>query len=152
MAAVRDAATGEIGSAATAAGARRGAELAGDFFDGDKSGGLFAQPATDPAARSALLAAVDTHLPPEDAAAAEGATPDGRLTEDEVGAALRTMPADTSPGLDGLPYDFYTTFWSDVAGPLVAAVNEAFLSPSATPCLDGEFTMGVITLVPTVWA
>jgi hypothetical protein len=84
MATVRDAATGETASAATAAGARCGAELAGDFFDGDKSGGLFALPATDPAARSALLAAVDTRLPPEDPAAAEGATPDGRLTEDEA--------------------------------------------------------------------
>ena len=75
-----------------------------------------------------------------------GTEPDGRLTEEEVGAALRTMPTDTSPGLDGLPYEFYTAFWPDIAGPLVAAINEAFLSASETPRLDGEFTMGLITL------
>jgi hypothetical protein len=34
-----------------------------------------------------------------------------------------------------------------VADPLLAAVNEAFLSPASAPSLDGEFTMGLITLI-----
>ena len=147
MATVRDPATGETASAATVAGARRGADLAADFFDGDKPGGLFAPPRTDRAARSAVLSAIDKRLAPGAAAAVDGPSADGSITVAEVGTVLRTVPVGTSPGLDGLPYEFYAALWPDVAGPPLAAVHEAFAAPTSTPRLDGEFTIGLITLI-----
>ncbi|KAI8462326.1 MAG: hypothetical protein J3K34DRAFT_476287 [Monoraphidium minutum] len=57
MHAVRAAASAAVVSASTVEGARRGAEIVADCFDGDNPGGLFAPPATDPDARAAMLAA-----------------------------------------------------------------------------------------------
>ena len=48
---------------------------------------------------------------------------EGRLVPDEVRATLLGMARNKSPGSDGLPIEFYLTFW-DMLGPdLVDAFN-----------------------------
>jgi hypothetical protein len=49
--------------------------------------------------------------------------------------------------MDGLPYEFYFTFWEDLSTLLTAAVNEDFLSSATAPEYDWRFTVGIITLL-----
>ena len=39
----------------------------------------------------------------------------GELRKDECLEALKSMVADKSPGVDGLPCEFYKVFWEDIA-------------------------------------
>ena len=68
---------------------------------------------------------------------------DGPLTEDELLAAVRGMARNKAPGLDGLPLEFYISFWSLLAPDLLSVLN---LSSK-----DGHFPIslrsGVITLL-----
>ena len=58
--------------------------------------------------------------------AEQSALCEGRLVLDEVHAALLGMARNKSPGSDGLPMEFYLTFW-DVLGPdLVDVFNASF--------------------------
>ena len=77
----------------------------------------------------------------------EGPNADGSLTAKELQTALRTMQRGKSPGMDGLPYEFYLTFWADLAEPLTDAVNEQFLGTSPSPCYDWRFTVGIVSLI-----
>ena len=124
MAEVRDPRTGARASAAAPGGATAGAAIAARYFDGDAPAGLFAPPATDAAAQREVLAALDKTLPAGARHAAEGPERDGRMTAAELRAALQTLPRGKAPGLDGLPYEFYGTFWPDLQPLLHAAVNE----------------------------
>ena len=94
-----------------------------------------------------MLDYVDKRLSPDQAASAEGASADGALTKEELLAALKTTLKGKSPGLDGLPYEFYLTFWDAVADALAAAVNEAYTTVDAAPAYDAAFTEGIITLI-----
>ena len=94
-----------------------------------------------------MLDYVDKRLSPDQAASAEGASADGALTKEELLAALKTTLKGKSPGLDGLPYEFYLTFWDAVADALAAAVNEAYTADDAAPAYDAAFTEGIITLI-----
>ena len=94
-----------------------------------------------------MLDYVDKRLSPDQAASAEGASADGALTKEELLAALKTTLKGKSPGLDGLPYEFYLTFWDAVADALAAAVNEAYTTDDAAPAYDAAFTEGIITLI-----
>ena len=51
---------------------------------------------------------------------------EGLLTELEYLNALKDMEPDKSPGTDGLPSEFYQSFWSDVSKPLLKALNYGF--------------------------
>ena len=133
--------------AVSVAAARRGAEAVAAYFDGDRPGGLFAPAHTDPQASAALLSRVDKKLSPAAAAASDGPNPDGSLGEDELRAAMCTMHRGKSPGLDGLPYEFYHAFWDVVAGPLAKALNEAYLGPGDDPAFPQSFSWGLITLI-----
>jgi hypothetical protein len=127
----------------TAAGAARGADIIANHFDGARPGGLFAVRQTDAAAAAALLADVDRRLTPAQAAAC-----DGPITEAELRAALRSMPRGSAPGSDGLPFEFYTTFWGDnMAEALLAVMNEPFLSAAAAPRYCHSMRLGVLTLL-----
>ena len=68
---------------------------------------------------------------------------DGPLTEAEVLAAVRSMARGKAPGLDGLPLEFYLSFWHLLAPDLLSVLNFSFL--------DGHFPIssrsGVITLL-----
>lgn len=82
---------------------------------------LFTACAIDPVAQSDLLSNVTLSLTAEQSALCEG-----HLVLDEVHAALFGMARNKSPGSDGLPMEFYITFW-DVLGPdLVDVFNASF--------------------------
>ncbi|KAL9975443.1 hypothetical protein ACROYT_G012604 [Oculina patagonica] len=51
---------------------------------------------------------------------------EGLLTDAECIAALKDMGKGKSPGNDGLPSEFYKTFWSDISEPLLKALNYGF--------------------------
>ena len=51
--------------------------------------------------------------------------PDGSITIEEAAAALASLPKGKAPGSDGLPYEFYQTFWPELGEPMVAAFNYA---------------------------
>ena len=147
MSTITNTATGETLSADSLADAYAGADLAADYFDADAPEGLFKQPQTAAAAQTTMLNHIDKQLSTSDAAAAEGPSADGGITEAELLTALRSFKPGTAPGHDGIPYEFYTTFWPVVAVPLVAAVNEAYTRSPDDPSFPDEFTLGTIALI-----
>ena len=52
--------------------------------------------------------------------------PEGPLTLHELGVALRTMKNNKTPGLDGLPADFYKMFYKSIKELLLQVFNELF--------------------------
>ena len=48
---------------------------------------------------------------------------EGPLTQAECFESLKTMEAGKSPGMDGLPAEFYKVFWNDVSPFLLASLN-----------------------------
>lgn len=130
--------------------AMKGAEIIADFFDGERPQGLFAPRSTDSAAQTAMLAHIDSRLEPDVAASADGPRADGALTEEELKAAMASMQRGKSPGMDGIPYEFYRQFWDDLVEPLLAAANEPFLAADqqgTPPTYDWRFTVGAISLL-----
>ena len=81
---------------------------------------------------------MDRFLTKEEASLCEG-----DITLAECTAALKSFKRNKSPGLDGLPYEFYTKFW-DLFGPdLVATFNDSFAKVS----LSFSQRTGLITLL-----
>ena len=64
---------------------------------------------------------LERHLSPADAELCEGP-----LTLSECHAALLKMPHNKSPGVDGLPAEFYLKFWDILGDDLVNVFNECF--------------------------
>ena len=56
------------------------------------------------------------------------------------------MPRGKRPGSDGLPYEFYMTFWPVLAAPLLQVFHEAFACADH-PCLPQMMCMGLIVLL-----
>ena len=48
---------------------------------------------------------------------------EGLLTEKECLEALNDMDSEKSPGADGLPAEFYKTFWDDLSSISINALN-----------------------------
>ena len=129
------------------AGAHRAGELLADFYDGLLPSGLFHPATVDTQAQDLLLQAVDASLDADGQAACTGPTPDGSLTRDCLKAALKVAPRGKRPGCDGLPYEFYQAFWNQLAGPMLAAFNEPFLSAAAQPAMSELSRTGIIVLI-----
>ena len=110
---------------ASPAGIQQALQHAEDFFSGANPAGLFHPAQTTPAAQESLLAAVDRVLSPDQAAATLGPAGDGQLSGEEVEGVFSALPRGVSPGLDGLPYEYYITFWEDLGPLFVAMANEA---------------------------
>ena len=82
---------------------------------------LFTASPVDLTVQQALLDNLSSTIP-----AHETALCDGPLTVDEVRIALLGMATGKTPGSDGLPMEFYITFW-DVLGPdLVEVLNASY--------------------------
>jgi hypothetical protein len=51
---------------------------------------------------------------------------DEKITDAEVEHAVFQTKDNKSPGLDGIPFEFYKVFWSKLKGPYLDAINECF--------------------------
>jgi exonuclease III len=137
----------------TPAGIQAGLQHAAAFFSADSPAGLFRPVPTDPAAQAELLAAVDMVLSPAAAKATLGPAEDGSLAGEEVAAVFPALPRGVSPGMDGLPYEFYIHFWGLLEVPFMAMVNEALHAAEGVaqqpdqPILPPSMLVGLIVLI-----
>ena len=123
------------------------------MYSSDSPTGLFRPSATDTAAQDTLLQHLRRRLPASLQQQAEGPDPDGRLTEEEVRAALAASANGKAPGSDGLPYEVYKVLWDPLGPLLLAAVTAAFDhepgqdGTAAAAALPTSWLEGVITLI-----
>ena len=66
------------------------------------------------------------------------------LSASELHVALRSMDCGKAPGIDGLPIEFYKTFWSVLGGDLLSVLNDSL----AGGLLPLSCRRAVITLLP----
>ena len=81
-----------------------------------------------------LLSNVSTRLPDGDRDSCECL-----LTAEEVHTALKGMDHKKSPGSDGLPMEFYSTFWGILCQDLVEVLNSSLVSGSLPTSLRCAF-------------
>ena len=65
------------------------------------------------------------------------------LTVNELTKAVNSMKDNKAPGADGLPKEFYTTFWTEIKGPLLDMYNESLHLGKLPPSLRE----GIISLL-----
>jgi hypothetical protein len=119
-----------------------GQQILADFYAGDKSSGLFRPEPCSVPDQDLLLGALDKHLGAEARAAAD--TVGGVVgLELEVRAAAASMPRNKRPGHDGLPYEFYHTFWDEL-GPELCRVFQESLAQGALP---PSMLLGLVSLI-----
>ena len=68
---------------------------------------------------------------------------EGRITAEECQNVLKTFPTAKTPGNDGLPIEFYNTFWPLLSDTLINSFNEAFMKKEMSP----SQRQAVITLI-----
>ncbi len=68
---------------------------------------------------------------------------EGSISSDECETVLKFMSKNKSPGLDGLPTEFYQTFWKDIHNLILDSYNEAFDKNK----LSDSHRRAVITLI-----
>ena len=68
---------------------------------------------------------------------------EGLLTIEECSEALKNMKSNKSPGSDGLPKEFYVTFWDNIKHMVIDSLNESFQKGTMTP----SQRKGIITLM-----
>ena len=68
---------------------------------------------------------------------------EGELTENELFKATKSMQDNKSPGADGLPKEFYVTFWEEIKGYLLEVFNESL----RTGKLPASLREGTISLL-----
>ncbi|XP_067438538.1 LOW QUALITY PROTEIN: uncharacterized protein [Thunnus thynnus] len=66
------------------------------------------------------------------------------ISSEELYAALQGLRGGTSPGIDGLPADFYKTFWSVLGGDLLMVLNDSVKKGR----LPQSCRRAVLTLLP----
>ena len=69
---------------------------------------------------------------------------EGLVTKQELTDALKKTKNNKSPGLDGIPYEFYKTFWNDIGDLLVESLNYSYIHGK----LSINQRRGVISLLP----
>ena len=50
---------------------------------------------------------------------------EGKITKQECESAIKNMKNNKSPGSDGIPIEFYKTFWADIHSTLIDSLNSA---------------------------
>jgi len=68
----------------------------------------------------------------------------GLLTEKECSEVLKIMELGKSPGMDGLPAEFYKVFWKDVSPFLLCCLNKSHQKGK----LALTQRRGIISLIP----
>ena len=68
---------------------------------------------------------------------------EGNINESECVAALNLMKLNKSPGSNGLPVEFYKSFWTDIKIPLLDSLQEAYTSGE----LSTTQKRGIVTLL-----
>ncbi|KAK3539859.1 hypothetical protein QTP70_014508, partial [Hemibagrus guttatus] len=74
----------------------------------------------------------------------DNAALEGPLVQEELHAALNTMPGGKAPGIDGLPVEFYKFFWKELGEDLLEVLEES----CRERCLPLSSRRAVITLLP----
>jgi exonuclease III len=113
----------------------------------DPATGVLRAHAHDDAVAAQLHAALPRRLSPTWATAAEGPDGSGRITGPELRRAVRAAQRGRTAGPDGLPYEFYATFWSWLEPLLTAAFNEAFCAADGSATALATLLTAAITLV-----
>ena len=88
--------------------------------------------------QDSFLCKLERHLTSEQAQYCEGL-----LTVEECFNALKAMPSNKTPGLDGLPAEFFLSFWELLGNDLVEVLNSCFELQS----LSKSQRSGLITLL-----
>lgn len=119
---------------------------ADSFYSSASPIGLFHQRDTDAGAQERLLASLPRRLVGDAALEAEGPRADSIITHDELAWALRHARRGSTPGGDGLPYEFYAAF-ADLLSPVLLHVfNAVFLDTTEADPL-GRMLEGIICLL-----
>ena len=58
---------------------------------------------------------------------------EGKITPGECEEALKNMKNNKSPGSDGLPAEFYKTFWQDINKDLLESINQSYDTGTLSP-------------------
>ena len=88
---------------------------------------LYSAEQTDPEIAKQIFDNVTKHLSENEREVCEGA-----ITKKELGLALLQMQNGKSPGIDGLPCEFYKTFWQLIGDDFTEVVNQCFEESSLT--------------------
>lgn len=107
--------------------------VACDFYSG-----LYARKSTDGAEQESFLSKINSRLSEADCAFCEQP-----LSASELRAALQKLPSGKCPGIDGLPTEFFRTFWLQLATPFLQLMQECF----RTGQLPLTMRTSVITLI-----
>ena len=68
-----------------------------------------------------------THLNvPKQLSDEEGDSIEGDITYDECNIAVNMLKINKSPGLDGIPSEFYHKFWGRIGNIIVESFNESY--------------------------
>ena len=90
---------------------------------------LFTRSETDDDETKKLFSCINKRLSPESVAKLEAP-----MTKKELYNALKQMPSNKTPGIDGIPAEFYLLFWDSIGDDFFEAVIDGFsrkkLSPS----------------------
>lgn len=97
-------------------------------------------------AQTVLLDALPRRLSAASAALAEGPDQNGTLTTEELHLALQLSRRGSTPGVDGLPYEFYRTFGALLVPVLLRVFNAAFRSSDFAAPLQ-PLLVGVLCLL-----
>ena len=100
---------------------------------------LFTREPTDANLQTCLLRNIESCLSADERKSCEGLLSLGECLD-----ALKGMSRNKSPGLDGLPMEFYLHFWATLGNDLVEVLNHSYENMS----LSSSQSRGVITLVP----
>jgi len=99
---------------------------------------LYTRTPTDVQEQQTLLQGLNSRLSEEDKQKCEGF-----ISEAEVFKALKSMRNGKTPGLDGLPKEFYLQYWDIIGTDLVQVLNTMWLSESMPPSM----AKAIITLL-----
>ena len=89
--------------------------------------------------KEAFFKSLDKCLVEEDMLSCEG-----ELLRTEILAALKQTKNNKSPGIDGIPVEFYKMFWHDISGHMLEALNYTYRKGE----MSVNHRRGVISLLP----